>query len=154
MATTLGWFLGGLVPSGLPIVISGFLVGIFQWLVLEGRIARPWRWFVSTFLGWTAGYLIVSFVIPKEFELSNGMVIGLTTGTAQWMILRSELHWAGWWVIFSAIGWITGLALFPGIMLTGTMAGALTGLALEILLRHPKPKTIHTQASSPGRPDP
>ena len=68
------------------------------------------------------------------------LIIGLTVGIAQWVILRRELHWAGWWIIFSIIGWTTGLTLLPGVMLTGTMAGVLTGIALEILLRHPRLK--------------
>jgi len=149
MATTLGWLFGGFI-SGLTIVISGFLVGSFQWLVLLGRISHPWRWIVSTFFGWTIGYLIMFFAIPVEFEMFEGAVIGLTTGIAQWMILRRELHWAGWWIIFSIIGWTTGLTLLPGIMLTGTMAGALTGIALDVLLRHPKLKTLHVQGTSPN----
>jgi hypothetical protein len=153
MATTLGWFLGGLIFSSLTIITSGLLVGVFQWLVLIDRISRPWRWILATFSGWTVGCLIVFFEIPREFEIFVGVVIGLTTGIAQWLILRRELHWAGWWIIFSVIGWITGLVLLPGVMLTGTMAGALTGIALEILLRYPNLKTIHNQTSSPDRLD-
>lgn len=153
MATTLGWLLGGFILPGQTIVISGFLVGIFQWLVLQGRIAHPWRWIVSTFFGWTIGYLVTFFMIPQELEMFNGVVIGLITGIAQWLILRRELHWAGWWIIFSIIGWTTGLTLLPGVLLTGTMAGVLTGFALEILLRNPKLKTNQIQASSPDRLD-
>ncbi|MCJ7432626.1 MAG: hypothetical protein MUO77_03985 [Anaerolineales bacterium] len=153
MATNLGWFLGGLIFSGLTFITSGLLIGIFQWLVLQGRIVRPWRWIVSTFSGWTVGYLIMFLGIPREFEIFDGVAIGLTTGIAQWVILRHELHWAGWWIIFSVVGWTTGFTLLPGFMLTGTMAGALTGLALEILLRHPKLTTICKQASNPDRLD-
>jgi len=153
MATTLGWFLGGLIFSSLSLITSGLFIGIFQWLVLQGRIAHPWHWIISTFSGWTVGYLIMFFAIPRGFEVFDGVIIGLTTGIAQWVILRRKLHWAGWWIIFSVIGCITGLTLLPGVMLTGTMAGALTGLALEILLRHPKLKTIRAQTSSPDRLD-
>lgn len=153
MATTLGWFVGGLILSPLSFVISGFLVGILQWLVLQGRIRNPWRWIVATTAGWTAGFLITFFGIPSQFEFVNGVVIGLMTGLAQWVVLRRELNWAGWWIIFSIIGWTTGLTLFPGITLSGTMAGILTGLALEILLRHPKPKNIADQAPDPDRLD-
>jgi hypothetical protein len=32
------------------IVISGVLVGIFQWLVLQGRLIRPWRWIFAYLL--------------------------------------------------------------------------------------------------------
>ncbi len=141
MATTLGWFLGGLV-SGLPMITSGLLVGIFQCLVLQRRIDKSWRWVVATFIGWTVGYLLILFGIPQQFENVDGFVIGLTTGIAQWVILRGKLHWPGWWIIFSIVGWTTGLTLLPGVMLTGTMAGVLTGLALEILLRHPRLKEI------------
>jgi len=142
MATTLGWLLGNLILPGLAIVTAGILVGIFQWLVVQGRVIRPWRWALATVAGWSIGYLLAFFGIPPELEIFEGAVIGLSTGIAQWTILRREVHWAGWWIIFSIIGWTTGLTLFPGILLTGTMAGALTGFALEILLRYPKPRTI------------
>lgn len=139
MATTLGWLFGGLILPGLALVTSGILVGIFQWLVLQGRMHRPWRWIVATSAGWITGYLISFFALPQELQ---GTVIGLTTGIAQWTILRRTVQWSGWWIIFSMIGWATGLTLLPGVLLTGTMAGALTGIPLEILLRSPKRKGI------------
>lgn len=136
MATTWGWLVGNFLP-GLTLVISGLFVAIFQWLVLQGRISRPWRWIAATCLGWIAGYLITLLALPQVWE---GPVIGLTAGIAQWTILRRELHWAGWWIVFSFLGWITGITLLPGLFLTGTMAGALTGICLEVLLRNPKLK--------------
>ena len=150
MATTWGWLLGGFILPGLTLVTSGFMIAVFQWLVLQGRISRPWRWIVATSIGWIGGYFITLFLLPRELETLTGMIIGLTTGIAQWLILRRELHWAGGWIVFSIIGWTTGLTLLPGIMLTGTMAGALTGIALEVLLRHPKLKTLHVQGTSPN----
>jgi hypothetical protein len=137
MATTVGWFLGGLIFSNLAFITSGFAVGIFQWLVLQGHIAHPWRWVVATIAGWTAGYFAVFFGIPQEFATLHGLVMGLTTGLAQWIVLRHELNWSGWWIVFSGIGWTTGLTLFPGVMLTGTLVGVLTGLPLIVLLRVP-----------------
>ena len=139
MAVTWGWLLGSLILPGLTLVISGFMVGVFQWLVLQGRIARPWHWIIATGTGWLTGYFIAFFLLPQELE---GALIGLATGIAQWLILRREFHWAGWWIVFSSIGWTTGLTLLPGIFLTGTMVGVLTGIPLEILMRFPKPKAI------------
>lgn len=141
MASTWGWLLGGLILPGVTMIIAGVLVGAFQWLVLQGRLAHAWRWIVATSAGWIIGYLITLLMLPQEFEFLQGMIIGLTTGIAQWMILRREFHWAGWWIIFSTMGWITGLTLLQGVLLSGTMSGALSGLCLEILLRNPKPKT-------------
>ena len=153
MATTWGWLLGGFILPGLTLLTSGFMIAVFQWLVFQGRISRPWNWIIATVIGWTAGYFIALFILPQELETLTGMIIGLTTGIAQWLILRRELHWAGWWIVFSAMGWTTGLTLLPGVMLTGTIAGALTGLALEILLRNPKRGPIHLQPSNINRHD-
>jgi hypothetical protein len=140
MATTWGWLLTALIWPELRLVIAGMLVGVFQWLVLQGRFARPWHWIIVTSLGWLLGYFITLYWVPSEPGTLTGLTLGLTTGIAQWIVLRRELHWAGWWIIFSIMGWVTGLNLMPGFFLTGTMAGALTGVCLEILLRNPKPR--------------
>lgn len=147
MATTWGWLLGNFLLSGLTLVISGFMVAVFQWLVLQGRVSRPWLWIITTTIGWTAGYLITFYLLPPELESFTGMIIGLAAGIAQWIVLRRELHWAGWWIVFSMIGWTTGMNLIPGIFSTGIMAGTLTGICLEVLLRNPKPKTIAAGSS-------
>ena len=140
MATTWGWLLTGFIFPGLLLVTGGIWVGVFQWLVLQGRITRPWRWIVATSVGWLVGYFITLYGLPSEPGSLTGITLGLATGLAQWIILRREVQWAGWWIIFSTIGWVTGLNLMPGFFITGVMAGALTGLCLEILLRNPKPK--------------
>ena len=146
MATTLGWLSGRFILPGLSFVTSGFLVSVFQWLVLQGRLPRAWRWLIATTIGWTIGYLVAFFLLPRGLEFFEGLVIGLTTGIAQWLVLRREVQWAVWWIVFSMIGWITGLTLVPGVLSTGAMAGALTGLCLEILIRYPKRQVI---SSSP-----
>ena len=147
MATTWGWLLGSLLLSGLALLTAGLFVGLFQWLVLQSRVPRAWRWVVLTSAGWLAGYLLTFFLFPPELKPLEGITMGLTTGFAQWTLLRREFYWAGWWIPFSMIGWSTGLTLLPGIFLTGTMAGALTGLCLEILLRYPKLRTVVTKPS-------
>ncbi len=142
MATTWGWLLTVLIFPDLRLVTGGIWVGIFQWMVLQRRITRAWRWIVATSLGWIVGYFITLYWAPSEPSFLTGMILGLTTGLAQWIVLREELHWAGWWIVFSTIGWVTGLNLTPGFFLTSTMAGALTGLCLEVLIRFPKPQAV------------
>lgn len=145
IATTWGWLLGNLLLSGLALLTAGLFVGLFQWLILQSRVPHAWRWIVLTSAGWLVGYLLTFLLFPPELKPLEGITMGLTTGLAQWTVLRRDLHWAGWWIPFSMMGWSTGLTLLPGIFLTGTLAGALTGLCLEILLRYPKPKTIVTR---------
>ena len=148
MATTWGWLLGSLLLSGLALLTPGLFIGIFQWLVLQSRVPRAWRWIVVTSAGWVVGFLLTFFLLPPELKPLEGFAMGLTTGFAQWTVLRREFQWAGWWIIFSIIGWTTGLTLLPGLFLTGTMAGTLTGICLEVLLRFPKPKPIAANTSS------
>ncbi len=147
MATTWGWVLTVMIFPALRLATAGIFVGVFQWLVLQGRMTRPWRWMLATSIGWTLGYFVTLFLIPSAPEVLTGVTLGLATGIAQWIILRKELRWTGWWIIFSMMGWVSGLNLLPGFFLTGTMAGSLTGLCLEILLRTPKSKTIATDFS-------
>lgn len=139
MATTLGWLLGWLLLPGIALLAAGIGAGFMQWLILQQRISQPVRWFWSTAAGWGVGCLVVLFGLPAELDMFSGVILGLAVGTAQWIILRNDLQWTGWWVVFSIMAWTTGLHLLPGLLMTGISAGGLTGLALEILMRNPKP---------------
>ena len=143
MATTLGWVVGRLLFPNLSIVTIGLALGVLQWFILQRRISQPWRWILATTLGWALGAIILFVALPDGMDFTAGLVMGLTTGIAQWLILRREVYWAGWWIVINVVAWTTGMALLPGFLLTGAMAGAITGFAIELLLRYPKP------ASSP-----
>lgn len=139
MATTLGWVLSQLLLPNIGPVIAGFAIGIMQWLVIRDRIRNAWRWSLATGIGWGIGSGIVLFAIPDEVVVPYGIIIGATTGITQWLILRSEIFFSGWWILISIIAWFTGLSMIPGLLTTGTLPGLLTGIALELLLRNPKP---------------
>jgi hypothetical protein len=146
MATTMGWLLGWLLLSAIALVAAGVGTGVLQSLVLYRRIPRAWCWILATAVGWLAGLAIAIVVVPPGFGLLSGAVIGATTGTAQWRLLRPQVHWAGWWIVVSALAWATGLSLAPAsglvvlprIVLSGVMSTILTGITLELLLRNPK----------------
>jgi hypothetical protein len=141
MATALGWILGRFLLPNLAIVAIGVALGILQWLVLQHRIQNAWRWIPATFLGWVLGSTLILAAPSQGVDFFAGMILGITIGVAQWLILRREVHWAGWWIVINVVAWTTGMALLPGLLSTGAMAGALTGIALELLLRYPKPRT-------------
>jgi hypothetical protein len=139
MATTLGWLLGSLLLPYISTTAAGVGVGIMQWPVLHHRIPRAWRWPVATAGVWIVGSLILLAAVPSDLQiLVGGILLGPTVGLAQWLILRDQVHWGGWWIVISTMAWITGLTLLPGILATGAMVGALTGLALMLLFRYPK----------------
>jgi len=141
MATTLGWLLGSLLFQGIPVVISGVVIAALQWAVLYKRIQKSWRWAVFSSLGWIAGYILLIIFFSSVMELLKGPILGGIVGVVQWYLLKKELDWAGWWIIISIIAWTTGLTLLPGLLTSGALPGALTGLALVILFRFSSTKT-------------
>lgn len=135
MATTLGWLLGSIFFQGIPVIISGVAVAAFQTAVLYQRIPKAWRWVVLSSLGWILGYIMYVIFLSNSLGLLFGPVLGGTVGFVQWFLLRREVDWAGWWIIISALAWTTGLTVVPGLLSSGALPGALTGLALVILFR-------------------
>jgi hypothetical protein len=138
MATSIGWVLGRFLLPNLAFVVIGIALGILQWLILQQRFQNAWWWIVATALGWTLGSVITIVALPAGMDFTAGVILGTTTGAAQWLILRREVHWSGWWIMVNVIAWTTGLAFLPGIFLTGVMAGLITATALVLLLRYPK----------------
>jgi hypothetical protein len=135
MATTLGWIFGNLFFNGIPIIMSGAIVAAFQSVVLYKRIQKAWRWAVLSSLGWIAGYIFLVITFPTHSGLLLGPVMGGVIGVFQWFILRGEVDWSGWWIVISIMAWTTGLNLMPGLLTSGALPGALTGLTLVILFR-------------------
>lgn len=138
MATAWGWLLGCIIFRAVLLVAAGIGVAVFQWLVLQRRMARSWRWAAYTAAGWAAGATLALAV--REFEPSflSGLLVGTTAGFAQWLALRREVRWAGWWIPISAVGWSTGLSMALAPLLAGVVAGAVTGIALVLLSNYPR----------------
>ena len=138
MATSVGWVLGRLLLPNLALVTVGLAIGILQWFLLQRRFKKAWQWILATTAGWAAGSVITYAAIPQGMDFLAGLLIGLSTGSAQWLILRREVHWAGWWIAINVIAWTTGLAFLPGLISTGAMVGLITATALALLLNVPK----------------
>jgi hypothetical protein len=138
MATTLGWLLGKILLPSVALLVSGYLVGAFQWAVLIRRLGKARRWAVASIVGWSAGSLIYLFAVPPALDLLAGAILGAAVGIAQWGLLRREYHWTGWWIPISVVAWMTGMTLLPGILSTAVTSGAITGIALDLILRYPK----------------
>jgi hypothetical protein len=138
MVTTVGWILGMLFIHPFGLAASGIAIGILQWIVLQQHITRGRRWILASIAGWVAGWVIALLIVPSDFRVLAGIVLGVSVGAAQWLVLRREVYAAGWWIIISALAWATGIGLVPGVLTSGVMPGTMTGIALELLLRYPK----------------
>lgn len=135
MATTSGWLIGNLFFGGIPIIISGVLIAALQWAVLYKRIDKAWQWFVFSSFAWITGIVILVLFLPGA-DLLSGLVLGGMLGGIQWSILRKKFSWSGWWIIISIMAWTTGLTLMPGLLTSGALPGALTGITLVVLFRY------------------
>lgn len=143
MATTFGWLAGRLFFNAIPVVISGVAIAALQWAVLYKRIHKAWRWAVYSTIGWFIGYVLFIILMQSNTGLLLGPAIGGTTGIAQWLLLKKEVNWAGWWIVISILAWTTGLVVLPGLLSSGALPGAMTGLTLVILFRF-SPLTTRT----------
>lgn len=147
LATTSGWLLGWLLLPVVALVTAGIGAGVMQWLVLYRRIPRAWRWILITAVGWLGGLAIMIAAVPPGLGALSGTVLGTTTGIMQWILLRRQVRWAGWWIAVSALAWATGLSVAPSselvalprIVLSGVMPSVMTGITLGLLLQYPKP---------------
>lgn len=133
---------------------AGAIVGAGQWFVLRGLIVRSGWWMPATAAGWTAGYLWSNLLFPltsdpvSNFSLfSLWLLIGLTTGLCQWMVLRLHYERSALWVpaaivaaALGASGWLLG-GLF-GWALLWLLAAAFSGW---VLLRALSSKRLGTE---------
>jgi hypothetical protein len=139
MATTVAWVLGRFLLPNLAYVAIGIALGVLQWFVLQKWIRDAWRWIPVTMLGWWLGTVIILLLVPTGMDFLAGVVTGTILGAAQWLVLRREVHWSGWWILINIVAWTTGYALLPGVLLTGVIAGLITATCMGLLLLYPKP---------------
>ena len=140
-------------------IVPGIGVGVLQWLVLRRRISGAGWWVLASA---AAGYGILAGFIGYSESLSFGTLLrftgvvalgGAVTGILQWLVLRSQVSRAGWWVLASTVGWglsVTVARAIPwgndemdalwALVVTGAVLGAVTGGALVWLLRQPVPE--------------
>lgn len=159
------WLLGNALAWGVGAVLNGAvigpLIGVVQWLILRQRVAWARWWVPVSILGWFTGMMLAPTVpsglnvalslMQKEtrmaYTLLAWLVFGLAIGTAQWYILRWQVHRAGRWILANMIGWTIGLNVVEygkeglGIVLSSVVAGVIfgviTGISLAWLLRSP-----------------
>jgi hypothetical protein len=117
------------VLSGL---ITGALVGLFQWLVLRRRLGGLGMWIPATVVGFGIDYLLKAVYFLLRYSETSGFqervpqgsflpfifiatpILGaLFIGVSQWLVLRREVPSSGWWVLIMPVGTIIAL-IFHG----------------------------------------
>ena len=135
LVSTLGWALG--LALGVEFAI-GVAIGVAQWVVLRPLVRRDGWWIPASAAGWAGGAAAVTFLLRPESPFVAPAIIGAGIGLAQWLVLRWQFQRSWWWIVLSTLGWTVGLMGVFGAPLAGAAAGAVTGVGLERLVRHPR----------------
>ena len=112
------------------------------------RALRFWlHWMAANSLAWLLGsilfWILIDSILP--FPLGPGAAavcgtaLGLLVGTAQWLVLRSRVPGAGWWVATSVVAGALGLAVSDALSHIGAVSlvmGATIGAVRWPVLRH------------------
>ena len=102
-------------------------------------------WVLASIVGWALGSVVSDTggdVVGKVWFDSVGLIVlGASIGTMQWLVLRRQVSWAGWWVVANIAGWTVGelvnlplnlpLGLFPGWLAGLFVAGIFQWLVLR-----------------------
>jgi hypothetical protein len=141
-------------------VLSPFLTGFLQWLVLRRLLARSIWWILASGLGYAAGLLVFAAVVSAGIGVVGGeesqwvilpfivgsLLFGAMAGIAQSVVLRRSLAHSLLWVLTSAVGFSPAVVLYiiatrgndvsvPVAVATGAVSGVVYGIVTAIALR-------------------
>ncbi len=150
----------GLVPGATIGVMQWFVLRKHLDRAWGWILASAWGWTVgwSTSFGidyWRFGYMgssHPSYLYYRSDLAGLFLVAGIMVGVVQYFLFRSQVHRLGWWILASAVGGAAAGSTWaivpygfsthisaphePGTaFLSGLANGAITGLALLVLLR-------------------
>lgn len=134
----------------------GVANGVAQSLVMAAWLPKPTHWIAATVAGHIfslAALTAINLIGVAGSGLWDTLLLcifGALIGCSQWWILRRHFHSAGVWIAANAAGFLGFAWMYehpthsPAVFivagaLIGTLASALTGLALAWLLRRPRP---------------
>jgi peptidoglycan/LPS O-acetylase OafA/YrhL len=122
-----------------------------QFGLLRRFLPRMGWWVPATAGGWLLGMSLVAafirllWMVRAEMGLTL-IVMGLSIGFTQWLVLRHRLPRAGWWIPASLLGW--GLVALVsrgnnidqyGLLVLGFLPGCATAAVLALLTKQADP---------------
>ena len=132
--------------------IVGFVTGFLQFGLLRRYLPHMGWWVLATTGGWLLGLFLI--LIPgwlniwtyESFDLDLAFIVmGLSIGVGQWLLLRRHLPRAGWWVGANVVGWgLLGLITDGsmgqfGLLALGFLPACVTALVFALLWNRAHP---------------
>jgi len=132
--------------------LMGLLTGVLQYELLRRYFPRMRSWVAATIGGWLLGAFLIlthGWLNPTNTVLSLDLaflIMGLSIGVGQWLLLRQRLPRAGWWIGANVVGWSI-LALVTngnsmgqfGLFALGLLPACATALMLALLIKQVQP---------------
>jgi hypothetical protein len=96
--------------------IMGVVVAALQGAVMHKQLSHGKAWLVVTSIAWLLGIGLVRVISgqinwpdqnAEVWAASLHLFLGIWIGTAQWLLVRTRLTQAGWWLMASAVGWLS-----------------------------------------------
>ncbi|NER25627.1 MAG: protein kinase [Symploca sp. SIO1C2] len=123
-------------PPVTPAPVKRPEVGSWFWL----------KWATATFVGLMVagfGFNVVAALIPVALVVSQVMssilgISGILVGIMQWLVLRRHIYQAGWWVLATAVGYLTGgwfVFTQDAVFYSGFVLGTVLGILQWLVLR-------------------
>jgi hypothetical protein len=127
--------------------VMGLLTGVVQYGMLRRFLPRMGWWVLATVGGWILGMLLITLLIrldwmtPSNLDLTL-LLLGLSIGFGQWLVLMRRLPRAGWWVAANLLGWGLLSLIFEGnsidqygLFTLGFFPACATAATLALLMR-------------------
>ena len=127
--------------------IVGLLTGLLQYGLLRRYLPHMGWWVLATAGGWTLGAVLIlvssrlNIWTYESFDIDWAFIVmGLSIGVGQWILLRRCLPMAGSWVGVSVLGWgmlgmITGDSLGQfGLIAMGFFPACATAVMLAMIM--------------------
>ena len=132
--------------------LMGLLTGVLQYELLRRYLPHMGWWVAATIGGWLLGAFLIllpGWLNPTNTVLSLDLaflIMGLSIGVGQWLLLRQRLPRAGWWIGANVVGWGV-LALITignsmgqfGLFSIGLLPACATALMLALLMNQVQP---------------
>ncbi len=128
--------------------LAGLFMGGLQYGLLRRYLPRMGWWVLATAGSWLLLMIFdwLTARMSESFDINGAFImLGLSVGVGQWLLLRRRLPRASWWIGANGVGWgllslVTGGSIgLMGVVVLGFLPACVTALTLTLLISQAQP---------------